>query len=198
MSPNSFPIAANGPPAGNADAVSLLEGENAKLRARITELERLVATDTLTPVFNQRHFHDTLERWCWRAHRYGTGFGLLFLDIDRMKAVNDIQGHGIGDDVLRGVASALLGAVRKSDIVARVGGDEFAVLLDTITPEQLDMKTASMRKAFSALPIKTAGPTLDIGVSIGSSAINGKARAADVLSAADAAMYAHKRSKYPA
>lgn len=198
MSPNSIPAAANGTPEGAVDALSLLERENAKLRARVTELERLVATDTLTPVFNQRHFHDTLERWCWRAHRYGTTFGLLFLDVDRMKAVNDIQGHAIGDDVLRGVASALLGAVRKSDMVSRVGGDEFTVLLDTITPDQLEIKTASMREAFAALPIKTAGPTLKIGVSVGSCIIASNGRAADILAAADAAMYAHKRSKYPA
>jgi diguanylate cyclase (GGDEF)-like protein len=185
-------------PAMGVDTVTLLESENAKLRARIIELERLVVTDTLTPLFNQRHFHEELERWCWRAHRYGGSFGLLFLDIDRLKAVNDIQGHGIGDDVLRGVAAALLGAVRKSDMVSRVGGDEFTVLLDTITVEQLEAKTASMRELLAALPVKTAGPTLTIGVSVGGCLIESGARAADVLAAADAAMYAHKRTKYPA
>lgn len=185
-------------PTHDNDLASQLERENAQLRARIAELERLAATDTLTPVFNQRHFHEELERWCWRAHRYGASFGLLFLDIDRMKAVNDIQGHGIGDDVLRGVAAALLGAVRKSDIVSRVGGDEFTVLLDTISAEQLEIKTASMRKLLVALPVKTTGPTLKIGVSVGSCPITSGVRATDVLNAADKAMYAHKRSKYPA
>jgi diguanylate cyclase (GGDEF)-like protein len=181
-----------------ADSTSVVARENAKLRARIVELERLVATDTLTPLYNQRHFLEELDRWCWRAHRYGGTYGLLFFDVDRLKAVNDVQGHVIGDDVLRGVANALLGAVRKSDIVSRTGGDEFTVLLDTITPEQLEEKTQAMRALLADFPIKTAGPVLRVGVSVGSSLIEGNSRAADVLSAADNAMYAHKRSKYPA
>jgi diguanylate cyclase (GGDEF)-like protein len=185
-------------PAMGVDTVSLLERENAKLRARIAELERLVVTDTLTPVFNQRYFHDELDRWCWRAHRYGGTYGLLFLDVDQLKATNDIQGHKAGDAVLRGVATALMGAVRKSDIVSRVGGDEFTVLLDTITPAQLEEKTASMRALLADLNIKTAGPTLRIAVSVGSALIESGCKSADVLDAADKAMYAHKRGKYPA
>ena len=181
-----------------ADSIPLLERENARLRTRIAELERLVSIDSLTPLFNQRHFMEELDRWCWRAHRYGGTFGLLFCDVDRLKAVNDIQGHSIGDEVLCGVAKALLGAVRKSDIVSRVGGDEFTVLLDSIPPEQLEEKTTAMQALLAALPIKTAGPTLSIGVSVGSSLIGSGAKAGEVLDAADQAMYAHKRSKYPA
>jgi diguanylate cyclase (GGDEF)-like protein len=181
-----------------ADTMSLLERENAKLRARIAELERLVITDTLTPLFNQRYFIEELDRWCWRAHRYGGTFGLLFCDVDRLKAVNDIQGHGIGDDVLRGVAKALQGAVRKSDIVSRVGGDEFTILLDMITAEQLAEKLASMRSLLAELPLKTSGPTLKVGVSVGSVLIESGSKATEVLDIADKEMYAHKRSKYPA
>jgi diguanylate cyclase (GGDEF)-like protein len=181
-----------------SENVSLLERENARLRMRIAELERLVSTDTLTPLFNRRHFIETLDRWCWRAHRYGGTYGLLFCDVDRLKAVNDIQGHAIGDDVLRGIAKSLLGAVRKSDIVSRIGGDEFTVLLDSISTEQLAEKTESTRALLTALPIKTAGPTLKIGVSVGSMLIESGSKAGEVLDAADQAMYAHKRSKYPA
>jgi diguanylate cyclase (GGDEF)-like protein len=184
-------------PAMGADTVSLLEKENARLRARIAELEKLVATDTLTPLFNQRHFMEELERWCWRAHRYGGSYGLLFLDVDKLKAVNDIQGHGIGDDVIRGVAKLLLGAVRKSDIVSRVGGDEFTILLDSISAAQLEDKLASVRALLSDVQIKTSGPMLTVSVSVGSSLIEGGANAAEMLDAADKAMYAHKRSKYP-
>ncbi len=191
-------IAAERTPEMGAKSPSLLERENAQLRARIAELERLVSIDTLTPLFNQRYFIEELDRWCWRAHRYGGTYGLLFCDVDRLKSVNDIQGHSIGDDVLRGVARALLGAVRKSDIVSRIGGDEFTVLLDSISVEQLAEKTASMQAMLEALPIKTHGPTITIGVSVGSIFIEGGAKANEVLDAADKAMYAHKRSKYPA
>lgn len=185
-------------PAMSVDSSSLLERENAKLRARIAELERLVSTDSLTPLFNRRHFMEELDRWCWRAHRYGGSFGLLYCDVDRLKAVNDVQGHGIGDDVLVGVANALLGAVRKSDIVARIGGDEFAVLLDTISLEQLGEKTASVRRLLDQLSLETRGPTMKVSVSVGAQLIESGSRAADILEAADKAMYAHKRSKYPA
>jgi len=183
---------------GAAKSVSALERENKQLKARVAELERLVVCDTLTPLFNRRHFMEELDRWCWRAHRYGGTYGLLFCDVDRLKSVNDIQGHSMGDDVLRGVAKALLGAVRKSDIVSRIGGDEFTVLLDSISVEQLAEKTASMQTLFAALPIKTNGPTLAISVSVGSVLIESGSKANEVLDAADQAMYAHKRSKYPA
>ena len=185
-------------PLSGAEMSSLLERENARLRTRVAELERLVSTDTLTPLYNQRYFIEQLDRWCWRAHRYGGTYGLLFCDVDRLKAFNDIQGHAIGDDVLRGVAKALLGAVRKSDIVSRIGGDEFTVLLDSISVEQLVEKTASMRALLAALPIKTDGPTLSIGVSVGSVLIESGSKAVEILDAADQSMYVHKRSKYPA
>jgi diguanylate cyclase (GGDEF)-like protein len=194
MSQNTAKLA----PAMGADSLSLLERENAKLRARIAELERQVSTDSLTPLFNRRHFMEELERWCWRAHRYGGSFGLLYCDVDRLKAVNDVQGHNIGDDVLVGVAKALLGAVRKSDIVARIGGDEFAVLLDSISADQLAEKAASMRMLFDGLPVQTRGPVMKISMSVGAQLIASGAKAADILDAVDKAMYAHKRSKYPA
>jgi diguanylate cyclase (GGDEF)-like protein len=180
------------------DPLALLVRENDILRQRIAELERVVSTDTLTPLYNRRHFMEELERWCWRAHRYGGSYGLLFCDIDRFKSVNDIQGHAIGDEVLCGVAHELVKAVRKSDIVARIGGDEFTLMLDNISEERLADKTASMRDLLSNLRIKTAGPTLSIGVSVGSVLITSGAKAGEVLDAADQAMYQHKRSKYPA
>jgi diguanylate cyclase (GGDEF)-like protein len=179
-----------------SESVSYLQRENATLRARVAELEHVVATDTLTPLFNQRHFLEELDRWCWRAHRYGGTYGLLYLDVDRLKAINDVQGHSVGNDVLRGIAAALLGVVRKSDIAFRIGGDEFAVLLDVISPEQLDEKTATMRATFTDFAIKTSGPVLKIGVSVGCALIEGKSSATAILDKADKAMYAHKRSKY--
>ena len=191
-------VIANRTPLNGAESSPLLERENARLRMRIAELERLVSTDTLTPLYNQRHFIEELDRWCRRAHRYGGIYGLLFCDVDRLKAVNDIQGHSFGDEVLRGVAKALLGAVRKSDIVSRIGGDEFTVLLDSISVEQLTEKTASMRELLAGLPIKTDGPKLNISVSVGSVLIESGSKANEVLDAADQAMYVHKRSKYPA
>ena len=191
-------FSANRPPAKGAQPASILERENAQLRKRVAELERLVATDTLTPLFNRRHFVEELERWCWRAHRYGGTYGLLYCDVDRLKSINDIQGHSIGDDVLRGVAKTILGGVRKSDIVFRIGGDEFTVLLDSISPEQLAEKTTAMQLLLADLPITTASASVAISVSVGGILIESGSKAGEILDAADKAMYAHKRSKYSA
>lgn len=179
-----------------SDRADLLARENMQLKARIAELERLTAMDTLTPLFNRRYLMQELDRWCWRAHRYGGSFGLLYLDVDRLKAVNDTYGHVAGDAALIGVAEALGNVTRKSDVIARMGGDEFAVLLDSINKEKLEDKVASVRRQLTALPIKTAGPTLIIDVSVGHCLIESGSRASEVLIEADRAMYADKRSKY--
>lgn len=173
-----------------------LELENRRLRGRIAELERLAITDTLTPLFNRRYFADELDRWCWRAHRYGGSYGLLFLDIDQLKLINDTHGHAAGDAVICGVAQAMAQATRKSDIVARVGGDEFAILLDAISAEKLGYKAAAMRQLLTALPVKTAGPVLKVDVSIGHYLIESGSRPAAALAEADNSMYTNKRAKY--
>lgn len=178
------------------DRAEMLARENMQLKARIAELERLTAMDTLTPLFNRRYLMQELDRWCWRAHRYGGTFGLLYLDVDRLKAVNDTHGHVAGDAVLCGIAEALSSATRKSDVIARMGGDEFAVLLDSISTEKLQDKVASVRRQLTALLVKTAGPTLKIDVSVGHCLIESGSRASEVLIEADRAMYADKRSKY--
>lgn len=180
----------------SADRVALLSRENLQLQARIAELERLTAQDTLTPLFNRRYLMQELDRWCWRAHRYGGSFGLLYLDVDRLKAVNDTHGHAAGDAVLCGVAETLAGATRKSDVIARMGGDEFAVLLDSIGAQKLQDKAASIRRRLAALPVQIAGPTLKINVSVGHCLIESGSCASEVLIEADRSMYADKRAKY--
>lgn len=183
-------------PANANDRSDALARENLHLKARVAELERLATIDTLTPLFNRRYLMQELDRWCWRAHRYGGSFGLLYLDVDRLKQVNDTHGHVAGDNVLCGIAEALTSATRKSDVVARMGGDEFAVLLDSISVEKLLEKAGSVRRLLTALPVETAGPTLKIDVSVGHCLIESGSRASEVLIEADRAMYADKRSKY--
>ncbi len=92
-------------------------------------LARMVQHDHLTGLPNRSLFEDRLQQAMARFERHGTGFALLYLDIDRFKSVNDLHGHAAGDKVLRRVARRLLRTVRAEDTVARIGGDEFAVLL---------------------------------------------------------------------
>ena len=130
-----------------------MERENKLLQARIDALEMLVVSDTLTPVYNRRHFVAELDRWCWRTHRYGGNYALLFIDVDDLKSVNDTYGHGTGDAMLIGIAKALLDNVRKSDLVARIGGDEFVILLPSVNAVQdalavADKVCAALNEAF--------------------------------------------------
>ena len=180
---------------GAAKSVSALERENKQLKARVAELERLVVCDTLTPLFNRRHFMEELDRWCWRAHRYGGEYGLLFIDVDNLKAVNDGSGHLAGDVLLTAIAKALLTAVRRSDLVARVGGDEFAILLDNIPEAQLPGKAERITKNVSKLAVEHQGLKLTPSISAGFTVIEPGVKPSELLLRADRSMYAAKQAK---
>lgn len=180
---------------GGAKSLPALERDNKQLRARVAELERLVVCDTLTPLFNRRHFMEELDRWCWRAHRYGGEYGLLFIDVDNLKAVNDSNGHLAGDMLLTAIAKALLGAVRRSDLVARVGGDEFAILLDTIPENELPGKALHIAKYVSKLKIEHQGRTLSPSISTGFTPLEPGIKPSELLLRADRSMYAAKQAK---
>jgi diguanylate cyclase (GGDEF)-like protein len=181
--------------ASGAKTLPALERENKQLKARVAELERLVVCDTLTPLFNRRHFMEELDRWCWRTHRYGGEYGLLFIDVDNLKSVNDGHGHLAGDILLTAIAKALLGAVRRSDLVARVGGDEFAILLDNIPEAELPGKAERITKIVSKLKIDHQGTALSPSVSAGYTAIEPGVKASELLLRADRSMYAAKQAK---
>ncbi len=117
----------------------------------------------------------------------------MFLDLDGFKDVNDRHGHAAGDAVLRGVADRLRAGVRPSDTVARVGGDEFVILVENATDAGLEALRSRLRRAVCA-PIEVAGQTLNVGVSVGvARADRGATTPQDLLSRADARMYDAKR-----
>lgn len=176
-------------------SLSVLERENRALRAKIAKLERLVVCDTLTPVSSRRHFMNELDRWCWRTHRYGGEHGLLFIDVDNLKSVNDAHGHLAGDMVLVNIAKTLQASVRRSDLVARIGGDEFAILLDSTPIREMADKADRMNKAVSRLDISYQGVQLSPNISIGFTAIEAGAKPAEILMRADRSMYAAKQAK---
>jgi diguanylate cyclase (GGDEF)-like protein len=185
----------DGPFGSPSKPIDALERENLQLKARIAELERLVAGDTLTPLFNRRHFMTELDRWCGRVHRYGGDYALVFIDVDNLKAINDDYGHAMGDAILVSIAKALLSNVRKSDVVARVGGDEFAILLDSIPAEQLQAKADYLVSAVSKMAVDCNGTTLNPGISAGYCVIEAGVKASELLLRADRSMYAAKKAK---
>ena len=126
----------DGIPAEARDAILQLLNQIGTLRAeieannaRIAELEDLADKDPLAPVVNRRAFARELERTKAYVDRYGSGASLIYLDVDGLKDINDRYGHATGDKVLLAVAETLVANIRSSDLVGRLGGDEFGIIL---------------------------------------------------------------------
>ena len=178
-----------------AAEVDALAAELKTSRARIAELEARIDVDPLTDVLNRRGFERELKRSLAYVKRYGTSASLVYLDLDGFKPVNDRHGHAAGDAVLKAVAAALLRNVRASDVVARVGGDEFAVLLWNVGGAAAAAKAAALEAAVYSTPIVWNASTLVVGASAGVAPLGALDAAADVLQRADAAMYARKAER---
>lgn len=173
--------------------LAALRQEVRLLRRANEELEQLVVRDTLTPLFNRRHFVTCLTERISRLERYGTACALIFIDVDDMKVINDTYGHSAGDAALIHVAQLLLGAVRSTDIAARVGGDEFALLLDGLDETDAQAKASTLSRMISDSQCSFGGERLPLKASFGCTAL----RLADsdfaAIARADMAMYAAKR-----
>ncbi|MDX6614551.1 MAG: hypothetical protein QOD75_3737 [Blastocatellia bacterium] len=143
-----------------ARAVQLVD-----LRQRIDRLRAEADLDPLTGLANRRRFRLALGRELERFRRYGTPCALMLLDIDHLKKINDAHGHSVGDIVIRQVAATLVEASRDNDTAARLGGEEFALLLAGVNEKQAITAAARLQPALSAEPIKGAGlATVSLGV----------------------------------
>ena len=178
-----------------AAEVARLEAELAAMRERIVELEAHAASDPLTGIMNRRGFERELSRAAAYVQRYGGNAALVYLDLDGFKPVNDRFGHAAGDAVLTAVAAALVGSVRASDIVARIGGDEFAVLLWNLSAENARIKALGLERAIPAAAIRWGGRRVSVGATAGVAELTGDRDIAGLLARADAAMYARKRRR---
>jgi len=133
----------------DAKHLEILLGHTAEALARLglqRELTDQAIRDSLTGLFNRRYFNDVIERETLRAVRYDHPLGLMMIDVDRFKEINDSLGHHAGDDVLRTIADVLCGCVRETDFVVRYGGDEFLVVL-TETGEEAEQAAERIRTA---------------------------------------------------
>jgi diguanylate cyclase (GGDEF)-like protein/PAS domain S-box-containing protein len=167
-----------------------VEQELRDLTATLTEQ---AVRDPLTSLANRALFEERLRGALSRDGRTGEATGVLFLDLDGFKAVNDRFGHAVGDRVLQAVAGRLVSAVRPADTVARLGGDEFVVLVQGASDRGLDALVQRLQAAVR-LPLEVGSAQVQIGVSIGCAlAVGGEADPAGLVAAADADMYAVKR-----
>jgi diguanylate cyclase (GGDEF)-like protein len=178
-----------------AAEVDALATELEASRARIVELEARVDIDPLTEIRNRRGFERELERSLAYVKRYGTSAALIYIDLDSFKPVNDRHGHAAGDAVLKALATALVRHVRTSDIVARVGGDEFAVLLWNVNGVAAAAKADALEAAIYATPVRWNSSTLVVGASAGMTLLGALDTPAEVLARADASMYARKAQR---
>jgi diguanylate cyclase (GGDEF)-like protein len=162
------------------------------------ETQRLATTDSLTGLSNYRHFHQVLELEVQRARRRGYPIGLVLMDMDHFKDVNDRHGHPVGDHALRLVADDLRGRLRRTDVIARVGGEEFAVLLPGASLHEVATVAEKVRAAVEQLPPVQGKGSAAAPCAVTLSA-GGVSLAADVVDAtllvnyADQALYQAKR-----
>ena len=176
--------------ARNIDQRVAAEQELAESRR---ELERQSRVDALTDLANRRQFEERLALALARLHRHGIPLALMALDVDNFKQVNDRHGHACGDAVLRAFARRLRDTARETDLVARVGGDEFIILLEDLAPG-VAQTLAERIIASMAEPVRAGGVDIPVSTSIGIACTDGPTDAMTLLQRADAALYAAKRA----
>ncbi|MEI9950322.1 MAG: diguanylate cyclase [Pseudomonadota bacterium] len=168
-----------------------------ELREANKRLESLADTDGLTGLFNRRYFDALLARELQRTERYKTPLGLVLLDIDHFKRVNDTFGHTMGDEVLRNVSRLVTSSVRVTDSAARYGGEEIAIVFTQTTGQGVSEVTERLRQRLADFSHAYQGNRVACTASFGISVCDGRGitpSAKDLIERADRALYRAKRT----
>jgi diguanylate cyclase (GGDEF)-like protein len=194
-------VAADKPDAPKAGKAALLteierlKAQLAQAKRSIGELEARADVDPLLDIFNRRGFEREIKRALAYVQRYGGAAALLYIDLDGFKAINDRHGHAAGDALLKAVARELTAHVRASDTVARLGGDEFGVLLWNLAAAQASAKARGLETLIEAVSVTQGEARLSVGASAGVAPLTVGAVPAEMIDAADKAMYARKKQR---
>ena len=172
--------------------ISLLRAKVARLQERVEQLDQLAHQDALINLPNRRGFMRELERLIARVERYGLNGAMLFVDLDGLKIINDTFGHRAGDEALIQVAALLAKGVRHSDVVARIGGDEFGILLECSDEPAAHETAARLIEQISSCEFLHDGEPLPLSVAIGVGMIDALDTPDSVMERADEAMYRRK------
>jgi diguanylate cyclase (GGDEF)-like protein len=173
--------------------VTMRERMQRELERAYADLERLARTDPLTGLANRRRFMEELEQEVERSERYGRPLSVVALDLDHFKSVNDSHGHAAGDDVLREAAQALQSVCRDVDLAARMGGEEFSLLLpETDIPGARIVAERVRERIAGAAHRSPAGQAFRVTASLGVATVKPGASGEALLQAADEALYRAK------
>ena len=172
--------------------IARLRAQISQLEERVEQLDLLAHQDPLVNLPNRRGFMRELERLIDRARRYKEQGAMLFVDLDGLKMINDTFGHKAGDEALIQVAQLLVGGLRRSDVVARIGGDEFAILLSHTDEVSAHETAGRLVDKIADCDFMHEGDALPLSVAIGVAAISGDEEAQAIMARADEEMYRRK------
>ena len=175
-------------------ALREVQEKNQQLEVSLKQVEEMAATDPLTKLYNRRHFGKVLEQLFGEAQRYGTDLACVMIDLDGYKQLNDTYGHQVGDQLLVIAGKVISANLRRSDVAARYGGDEFVLLLPRTSAPEAAAVAQRIRDEFfqasAAVLKRERGTTMSIGV--GSLGTGQPAHADQLVAVADAALYRAK------
>jgi diguanylate cyclase (GGDEF)-like protein len=174
------------------EEIGRLRAKVAALQERVEQLDRLAHQDSLIELPNRRGFVRELERLIDRAKRYGETSAMLFVDIDGLKMINDSFGHHAGDEALILVSGVLVGGVGGCVVVARVGGDEFGLLLERSDEASAHETAARLGDMIADCEFMHDGDELPLSVAIGVAMIGADDNPEAVMARADEEMYRRK------
>jgi diguanylate cyclase (GGDEF)-like protein len=173
--------------------LKFMTGENVEVQYH-EEIYRLMTVDALTQVFNRRYFNEALQREFNRTRRYGRALSLILFDIDHFKRVNDTYGHLAGDNLLRQIAAAVKPRLRREDVFARTGGEEFGVLLPEVGLEGAQTTAEKVRRIIEVATLKHERDAITCTVSLGVATTGADDTSGeDLYKRADARLYEAKQ-----
>ena len=166
-----------------------------KINFMYSQTRHMSVTDSLTGLYNRRHFEDTLEREFLRALRYKNDLSFAIIDVDLFKKINDTYGHSFGDYVLKEVAYLILQTFRKTDMVFRYGGEEFAVIITETPIEKAVYPLERLRRSIENYPFTHNNEKINVTVSIGACGVDESMDSVHTLfEIADRALYEAKKN----
>lgn len=172
-----------------------LRRENRILKIAVAELERVSERDTLTPLFNRRYFLTAIHQRIARFERHAERAAVVFVDVNQLKYINDSFGHAAGDFALMEIATRLAGSIRSTDVAARIGGDEFGLILDQSTEAGARAQVTRLCKILSAEPALYDGNEIRLSACFGVAMLKAGVTESEILAAADHDMYRSKQGQ---